>query len=431
VSTTVSGPALVTSTSPQLESLRAAQSSGIQILVAEDDPIQRMVLVELLKGKGNSVLSASDGAAAWEQLSRSDCSILFTDWMMPKMTGPDLIRKIRAADLGRYIYIILCTSKDSRADLIEGMKCGADDYIEKPVDEDELLVRLAAGKRVTELEHRLEQDNRKLVAANHSLTRAYDTIREDLEAAARMQRSLLPAPSTIHDMHCNSLFLPATGVAGDIFNFFSLNQHSAGFYLLDVSGHGIPAAMLSVTLSKALAPRPSQGSPLVRPAPDGTFSIRPPNEAISELNRRFQDQGDLYFTMVYGDWDRQSHRLRLAQAGHPEPILVRQGLPPQALGNGGFPVGVLPEMTYDLLECQMEPGDRLYVSSDGILECANHSGEQFGLARLMEFVDRHRASTLEDLLQQLEVTMREWLGATEGFDDDVSLLALEAQSPKT
>jgi serine phosphatase RsbU (regulator of sigma subunit) len=154
---------------------------------------------------------------------------------------------------------------------------------------------------------------------------------KDLEAAARMQRSLLPVPCTIRGLRCDSLFLPASAVAGDVFNFFPLNASSTGFYLLDVSGHGIPAAMLSVTLSKMLNSRPSQGSPLVQTASDGiTYEIRPHNEAVAELNRRFQDQGDMYFTMVYGLLDKHSRRLQIVQAGHPVPVLLRRGKPPIA-----------------------------------------------------------------------------------------------------
>lgn len=400
----------------------------MQILVADDDSMQRLLLAELLKGQGHEVISVADGAAAWDALQSSECRMVFTDWMMPKMNGLELIRKIRAAEFGRYVYVILCTSRGSRADWIEGMKSGADDYVEKPVYEDELLARLGAGKRVIDLEERLEEDNRQLAETNQCLAKAYATIREDLEAAARMQRSLLPLPSTIQGIRCDSLFLPASAVAGDVFNFFPLSDTSTGFYLLDVSGHGIPAAMLSVTLSKMLASRPAQGSPLMQPSSDGTgYEICPPNVAVAELNRRFQDQGDMYFTMIYGVLDTSSGRLQMVQAGHPEPVLLRRGQPPLALGDGGFPVGVMPEMNYDSLEYMLEPGDRLFVCSDGILECANRAREQFGLARLIDLLDRHRHCSLDVLLQHLESAIRDWSGSPD-FADDVSLLALEMNS---
>jgi phosphoserine phosphatase RsbU/P len=406
------------------------QSSGekMRILVVEDDAMQRLVLVSLLRTHGHEVVAVSDGNAAWEELSRKPFNIVFTDWMMPGMSGLELIRKIRMTGSGRYVYVILCTSRSSRADLVEGLKSGADDYIGKPIHEDELLVRLAAGERVIDLERRLEEENRKLEETNQSLKIAYETIRADLDAAARMQRSLLPPAGTIHGIQCNSLFLPASVVAGDVFNFFSIGLNSVGFYLLDVSGHGIPAAMLSVTLSKVLTTRPEASSPLVAPTQSGSaYDIRPPHEALSEMNDRFQDQDDMYFTMVYGVLDKDSGCLRLAQAGHPAPILLRRNGPPEPLGDGGFPLGMLPDRSYDALEYHVEKGDRLFLCSDGVLECTNSAGEEFGQHRLMEVLNKHRQSSLETLLHSLQSTMHQWAGATE-FADDVTLLALELGS---
>jgi phosphoserine phosphatase RsbU/P len=406
------------------------QSSGekMRILVVEDDPMQGLILVSLLKSHGHEVIAVSNGTAAWEELGRSTFNIVFTDWMMPGMSGPELIRKIRLTGVGRYVYVILCTSRSSRADLVEGLKSGADDYIEKPIHEDELLVRLAAGERVIDLERRLEEENRKLEESNRSLKKAYQTIRDDLDAAARMQRSLLPLPGTIHGIHCNSLFLPASVVAGDVFNFFPIGSSSVGFYLLDVSGHGIPAAMLSVTLSKVLTTRPEASSPLVAPTRAGSaYAIRPPHEALSEINDRFQDQGDMYFTMVYGVLNEDSGCLRLAQAGHPAPILLRRNKPPEPLGDGGFPLGVFPDRSFDPLEYQVERGDRLFLCSDGILECTNSAGEQFGQQRLMEVLNKHRQCSLDILLKSFQSTMHQWSGSTE-FADDVTLLALEVGS---
>jgi sigma-B regulation protein RsbU (phosphoserine phosphatase) len=297
------------------------------------------------------------------------------------------------------------------------------------VHEDELFVRLAAGERVIALEQRLEEENRKLEETNQSLTRAYKTIRDDLDAAARMQRSLLPPPGTIHGVHCNSLFLPASVVAGDVFNFFPIGSNSVGFYLLDVSGHGIPAAMLSVTISKMLTTRPETSSPLVEQTRAGfAYTIRPPHEALSEVNNRFQDQDDMYFTMVYGVLDNDTGRLRLAQAGHPAPILLRKNEPPQPLGDGGFPLGMLPDRDFDPLEYHVKEGDRLFLCSDGILECTNPENEQFGQKRLMRVLDAHRESSLDTLLKSLQATMHRWSGTHE-FADDVTLLALEVASP--
>ena len=132
----------------------------------------------------------------------------------------------------------------------------------------------------------------------------------------------------------------------------------------------------------------------------------------------------MYFTMIYGVLDTESGRLRLAQAGHPAPILLRKGKPPELLGDGGFPLGMLPDRTFDALEYQVEKGDRLFLCSDGILECNNGKGEEFGQRRLMELLDEHRHSSLDTLLRSLQTTMDQWAGSDE-FADDVTLLALE------
>jgi serine phosphatase RsbU (regulator of sigma subunit) len=125
--------------------------------------------------------------------------------------------------------------------------------------------------------------------------------------------------------------------------------------------------------------------------------------------------------------DKDSGCLRLAQAGHPAPILLRRNGPPEPLGDGGFPLGMLPDRSYDALEYHVEKGDRLFLCSDGVLECTNSAGEEFGQHRLMEVLNKHRQSSLETLLHSLQSTMHQWAGSTE-FADDVTLLALELGS---
>jgi sigma-B regulation protein RsbU (phosphoserine phosphatase) len=135
----------------------------------------------------------------------------------------------------------------------------------------------------------------------------------------------------------------------------------------------------------------------------------------------------MYFTMIYGVLDTASGRLRLAQAGHPAPILLRKDKPPEPLGNGGYPLGVFPDLAFDPLEYYVENGDRLFICSDGILECNNLAGEGFGQHRLMEFLNQHRYSSLDTLLRSLQAAMHKWAGSTE-FADDVTLFALEVNS---
>jgi sigma-B regulation protein RsbU (phosphoserine phosphatase) len=216
-------------------------------------------------------------------------------------------------------------------------------------------------------------------------------------------------------------------VAGDIFNFFRLDEHHLGFYHLDVAGHGIPSALLSVTLSKVLNPDPNQGSPLKYfiPIPPH-YEINHPIDVMRQLNDQFQSDLSCtnYFTMVYGVLDTSSLCLILTQAGHPSPIYLAYQSTPILLGTGGFPVGMLPEVNYESVKLTLNHGDRLFLYSDGVTECMNESKEAFGDERLQGFLKMANYLPLHDTLSTLENTLRTWKGDTE-FDDDISILALE------
>jgi len=129
----------------------------MKILIVEDDLMQRRFLQVMLTRNGREVIAAEDGEAAWNILQKEHIPIVITDWMMPVLSGPELIRRIRSANLPRYTYLVLLTSKSTQNSIVEGLKAGADDYLIKPFDRNELMARLAIGERILNLEERLEQ----------------------------------------------------------------------------------------------------------------------------------------------------------------------------------------------------------------------------------------------------------------------------------
>jgi sigma-B regulation protein RsbU (phosphoserine phosphatase) len=399
----------------------------VKILLVDDDPVARRIHSTLLKAQGHEVQEASDGELGWRLVQDSQISFVVSDWMMPRLAGVDLCRKIRAAAFDRYVYVILCTSRGEKADLIEGMDAGADDFLVKPVGPEELRVKVRAGERVLTLQQGLADKNAELAKINRQLQSSHQLIEDDLKAAAWMQQRLLPPPELkANGVRCQWRLEPSGYVAGDIFNFFAMDEREVGFYLLDVSGHGVPAAMLSVTLSMILTPDVTRGSPLKRFNRATQMSeILPPGDAIRELNRRFQSKDDRYFTMVYGLFDTQSSRLRVAQAGHPGPVLMRRDGQPEILGTGGMPVGISPEIEFDCFETSITPGDRLLLYSDGVTECVNPKGEEFGEKRLLAFLAERASQPLDTILEGLLEEIRRWRNSIES-GDDVSVLAIEA-----
>ncbi len=134
----------------------------MKILVAEDALVSRRLLERHLQAWGHDVVAATDGAEAWQCFSEDEFPIVISDWMMPEMDGPELVRRIRASGRPGYVYIILLTAKSQTEDLVEGMEAGADDFVAKPFERDELQARLRAGERIIQLEQTLAQQNREL-----------------------------------------------------------------------------------------------------------------------------------------------------------------------------------------------------------------------------------------------------------------------------
>lgn len=395
----------------------------MRILIVDDEPVNRLVLARKLQSWGHDVAQAKDGAEAWALLQHEPFRMVISDWVMPEMDGVELTRRIRASDTGGYVYVLLLTANTGVDALVEGMDAGADDFMVKPFQAAELRSRIRAGERVLQLESDLAERNRKL-------GEAYSSARRDLEAAAEMQKALLPQHGMLLPLVQPAWrFLPASFVAGDVFHLHTLDAQRACFYLLDVAGHGVPSAMLSFSLSKLLAPTLAPDGVLKRPTQFAPFvEIATPAEVLRELNARYQDNSDAmkYFTMVYGIIDGAKNELTIAQAGHPSPVLQR-GARLTRLGESGFPVGMLPGVEYEDITVPFEPGDRLFLYSDGVTECANPAREPFRLERLEQAVLALRAESLEQAVAGIERDLLAWRSGDE-FADDVTLFALERRA---
>lgn len=393
----------------------------MRILIAEDERVTRRSLQKQVEAWGHDVVAAEDGSEAWEQFRRQPFDIVVTDWEMPHMDGRELIQRIRRNGQSGYAYLIMLTGRSEKADLVAGMEAGADDFLAKPFDRNELRVRLNAGERIIQLE-------RKLAARNKALWEANDRMKGDLTAAAGVQRNLLPRalPKTL-GANFAWHYEPCDELGGDILNVLPLNAHSVAMYLLDVSGHGVPAALLSVTLSRVLTTRDPGSSILISQAANADIAaVTPPREVAGHLNRQFPMTGmhGKYFTMAYAVLDTKTRMLQCTLAGHLPPILVRRNCPPQQLTGGSLPIGVEENEEFNDWSIQLVPGDRLYFYSDGITEARNDKGEMLETEGIIRLIERDHTSSLNEGLVKCIEEFKRWCGSVPLLDD-ISMLAME------
>jgi PAS domain S-box-containing protein len=267
---------------------------------------------------------------------------------------------------------------------------------------------------------------------NEQLESARNRLQKDLEAAAMVQQSLLPkeAPE-MKDLSVAWLFKPCQELAGDILNIVPLGPSQIGFYVLDVSGHGVSAALLSVSLNQWLSPLPRQ-SCLFHPSPKNPskYRITPPAEVAEQLNRQFPMDLETgkYFTILYGVLDTKRLTFRYVSAGHPPPVHIPAGQQAGLIESSGFPIGMVRNPEYQDRVIKMKAGDRLYLYTDGIPESNDHEEREFGIERVMKVLNRNRGRSVQESLDNLMHELEEWR-SDRSLHDDVTILGFEIKKP--
>jgi sigma-B regulation protein RsbU (phosphoserine phosphatase) len=391
----------------------------VRILIAEDTAFWRMKLEEILTGRGHDVVWAEDGMEAWRLLTSDDSiDLLITDWEMPVANGLDLCKRLRSRPRTPYLPIILLTSRDAKRDLAEGLNAGADAFVSKPIDEAELLAQIGVTERILKLEQSLDAKVRDLTLAKNRLDR-------DLEAAAAIQHSLLPEESPdLPGLEVAWVYDSCEIVGGDMFNVFRLSDEEVGMYVLDVSGHGTSAALLSVGLSHVLMPFPEQGGILKRSTPGSSEpEVTPPCEVALELNRRYplMEKSRQYLTFLYGIFDLSTLVFRYVRAGHPGPIQITDGGALSHDRGGGIPVGIAEDARYRDDVIALSSGDALVLYTDGVTEALNQDDEEFGLVRVLETLSSAKGCGISQRLEALRKRVEEFAKGRR-LRDDVTMV---------
>ena len=454
----------------------------IEVLIAEDSRIQAKMLQKKLEAAGYAVRWAENGKLGLDMTRELRPAIIISDIEMPEMTGYEFCEAVKTDPSLKTIPLILLSTLSDPEDIIRGLHVGADNYVTKPYDpeyllsrvrdllatplgdeedETELNVTLAgkqykvkAGKQqvlnllVSTFENAVGK-NRELVKANQDLSMAQDELKQknsdltslnsqlenvnqrmehDLSAAAKIQQSLLPSGTPdIPSVKLAWNYSPCDELAGDFLNFFPLDDRYLAAFVVDVSGHGVASSLLAVTVGRVMTPLVSKTSLLVKPGQeDGEKFIVPPAEVAYELNNRFpmEDQGNLYFTMVYGVLDKQTQEFRFVSAGHPNVVHVPAGEKPRLVETADMAIGWIEDTEFEEHSLQLKDGDRIFLYSDGVPEAMDHDLEEFGDNRMLDSLAESSADSVKTSVQSLFNQVHDWCKQN-GAKDDVSILGIE------
>ncbi|WP_234822468.1 PP2C family protein-serine/threonine phosphatase [Palleronia aestuarii] len=404
----------------------AMDDRPLRILVVDDSRLQRRILMSSLQGLSFELAEAGDAEEALAYCRETLPDIVLSDWMMPGMTGIELCGAVRELSAAQYVYFIVLTSKSEKGELAHALREGADDFLSKPVSAEELLGRIAAGRRLLDVERQLTEKNRLVTETLEKMRALHAALDRDLIEARKLQMSLVPRTTVRHQAGTVSFLLQPSGhVGGDLVGSFPTGPSRIGVFSLDVSGHGIASALLTARLSSWLTGNtPDQNIALRWDGPE--IAMRPPHEICEKMNDMFIAEIDTvhYFTMAIGEIDLQTGRGQMCQAGHPHPLIQRADGEIDFIGEGGMPIGLINSAEFQTFEFDLAPGDRLLLYSDGLTECPTDDGVMLEEEGLAEFMRRYRHEVGDRLLHALKWELSALVNDAD-LPDDLSGLLVE------
>ena len=375
------------------------------ILVVDDTPINIGVISGALKDTYKTKVATNGEKALAIASGEEKPDLILLDIMMPGMDGYEVCRRLKADPNTRNIPVIFLTGQTGTEDETRGFEVGAVDYIHKPFSEAVVKARVRT--------HLMLRD------AHEQIAQQLCEINTELEMARQIQLSILPRETQkIHGLEIGARYMPMTSVAGDFYDFIIVDDKHVGILMADVSGHGLPSALIASMLQVALTAQVGHASD--------------PALVLAGLNRALCGKFERNFvTAAYVFLDMEKKQLTYAGAGHPPLLYWRKsaGNVSEILENG-LVLGMIDDAQYASLQVPIEAGDRGVLYTDGIPEAKNPAEEEYGTERFKKFMESHSGLTVDNFADGVLDELSRWSEQPkgQGQQDDISVLTFDIRS---
>ncbi len=364
-----------------------------RILIVDDLPMNVELLEHVLRSEGFRTLSAGNGAMALAMSRANLPDLILLDVMMPDESGFETCARLKSDPLTSDIPVIFVSALNDVRNKVYGLKVGGVDYLSKPVYPEELLARVRVHLRLREIRSAMAQRNQ-----------------ESLAELRDAQRAILVRPDERPEASFAVYYNPLEGAGGDFYDIVSSSPGVFGYFVADISGHGVTAAFLTAAIKALLR---QYSGPLY--SPEDTM------RGIDSVMRDILGE-EQYLTACYAEWNRSTGRLSVVSAGHPPVILIRASGEAQTLEMDSHPLGMFSSLVLQRRDLFVSPGDRFFLYTDGMIECFIGGRRQDGLGCLVQSCVNHRKPPLGEAVATIAAEIQS--GAAR-IHDDLLLMGVE------
>lgn len=386
-------------------------SVSATILMIDDDPAFGKVIEYMLKDEEDFHLFIfQDPFEALKRSFQIKPTVILLDFRIPGIDGLQLVKTIRDEPRTRHIPIIMLSSHSNPETKSQLFELGVNDYIVKPPEKVEFLARIRYHSEA--YTHLLERNE-----TYQALLESQKTLKDDIKEAEYYIRSLLPDSIDQPEIKANWEFHTSRSLGGDSLGYHWIDLDHFAMYLIDVSGHGVGAALLSVSVLNTLRSQTLSG-----------VDFTDPSKVLKKLNETFriEQHNELYFTIWYGVYSKTESTLTYATGGHPPAVLLREEdstTEAMCLSTPNPIIGVVEDLDFKSQSIGIKPNDKLYIFSDGVYEIDNKDGS--GMIHLKGFIEALQCppplhtSKLESLVEYCQEVQ-----GKKSFNDDFSLIEI-------